>query len=326
MFLVKPGLLSDFRAATALGVAVSGLVFLTPFAINNFVQDRNLLGAGSLLIVVILAFNAWSISRGKYHPLLVLLGLVPAIIFFLSLALQRQGVIGALWCYPAVIAMYFMLPERKAWLANTVLLAVSIPQAWLVLDHGIAARVAVTLFVVSSFAAISVRIITHQQRRLRELAVTDPLTGLSNRTLLHASLEQAVDQARRSGIPMSLLSLDLDLFKAVNDDLGHDAGDAVLRGVGDLLRRRCRRADRTFRMGGEEFLVLLHGTDAENARLFAEQLRAEIESSTLHPNRAVTVSIGVAGLANDERWEDWVKRSDANLYRAKSQGRNQVVA
>jgi len=326
MFLVKPGLLRDFRAATALGVAVSSLVFLTPFAVNNFVQGRNLLGAGSLLIVAILAFNAWSITRGKYHPLLVLLGLVPAIIFFLSLALHRQGVIGALWCYPAVIAMYFMLPERKAWLANAILLAVTIPQAWLVLDHGLAARVAVTLFVVSAFAGISIRIITVQQRRLHEQAVTDPLTGLSNRTLLHTALEQAVAQARRSGIPMSLLSLDLDSFKAVNDELGHDAGDAVLRTMGELLRRRCRRADKAFRMGGEEFLVLLHGTDAGNARLFAEQLRQETSAHGGRPDRPVTVSIGVAGLAPDERWEDWVKRSDENLYRAKSQGRNQVVA
>jgi GGDEF domain-containing protein len=227
-------LLSDFRVATNLGVAVVALILLTPFAVNNFYQGRYLLGVGSLAIVALLAVNAWTTSRGRYHASLVLVGLLPAVIFFLMVAFRQQGMIGALWCYPAAISFYFMLPERSAWLANAALLGVAIPQAWSILEHPLALRVAVTLLAVSTFAAIFVRVITVQQRKLHDHAVTDPLTGLANRVLLNPTLERAVQQSRRSGTPMSLATLDLDHFKSINDTLGHDAGDTVRHAVESL--------------------------------------------------------------------------------------------
>jgi diguanylate cyclase (GGDEF)-like protein len=315
---------NDFRVATNLGVALVGLVLLTPFAINNFLQHRYLLGAGSLAIVVLLAVNAWTTIRGRYHVSLIFAGIVPAILFFLVLAFRDQGVIGALWCYPAVISFYFMLPERSAWLANGALLAVAVPQAWAVLEHPLAVRVAVTLLAVSTFSAVFVRVITVQQRKLHDHAVTDPLTGLSNRILLDSMLEQAVQQHRRAGIPMTLVALDLDHFKSINDTLGHDTGDTVLRGIGALLRGRIRRSDRVFRLGGEEFLLLLHDTDAEHARRLAEDLRYAVESLPLLPDRPVTASLGLATLETDEDWRDWMRRADESLYRAKAAGRNRV--
>jgi diguanylate cyclase len=322
----KPGRAFDFRRTSNLYVAVAALVLLTPFSINNFFQGRPFLGMGSLAIVAILAFNAWSITRGRFYPSFTLFGLVPAVIFFLVFALRKQGIVGALWCYPAVLSFYFMLPERKAWLANAALLAVALPEAWIVLELPLATRVAATLVAVSAFSAIFVRVIAGQQRRLEAQALTDPLTGLANRTLLRATLEQAIQQNHRTGAPMTLVALDLDHFKSINDTLGHDAGDAVLRGVGDLLHRRIRRADKVFRLGGEEFLALLYGTDAENGERVAEELREAIGSLPLVPGRSVTVSIGVAALRRGEDWAAWMKRSDDNLYRAKSAGRDRVAA
>jgi diguanylate cyclase (GGDEF)-like protein len=316
----------DFHSASTFWVAVAALLLLTPFSINNFYQSRYLLGAGSLAIVGILAFNAWSITRGRYYTSFTLLGLVPVVIFFLGFSLNKQGIVGALWCYPAVISFYFMLPQRKAWIANAALLVVAVPQAWVVLSPSLATRVAATLFAVSVFSAIFVRVIDAQQRRLEAQAVTDPLTGLANRTLLRGTLEQAIQQNHRTGAPMTLVSLDLDHFKSINDTLGHDAGDAVLRGVGDLLNRRIRRADKVFRLGGEEFLALLYGADAEVGQRVAEELRDAIGSLPLLPDRSVTVSVGVAALRPGEEWREWMKRGDDNLYRAKSAGRDQVAA
>jgi diguanylate cyclase (GGDEF)-like protein len=316
---------ADFRVRSTLGVAVTALVLLTPFAINNFAQGRYLLGVGSLGIVAMLGVSAWGSSRGRHYPLLTFVGLVPAIILFLMLAFRGQGVIGALWCYPAVVSLYFMLPERQAWAANVVLLGLAMPQAWDVLDPAVAVRVAATLAAVSIFAAIFVRVITSQQRRLEEQAVTDPLTGLFNRTLLAATLEQAVEQHGRTGAPMTLLALDLDHFKTINDTLGHDVGDDVLRSVGGLLRQRVRRADRVFRVGGEEFLVLLHATGAERGVGVAEELRSAVETLPAVAGRSVTTSIGVAALRSGERWKEWMKRADANMYRAKAAGRNGVM-
>ena len=321
----KPGHPSDFLRKSTMGVAVTALIFLTPFAINNFFQGRLILGSGSLAIVFVLAANAWSTSRGRYHPVFAL-SIVPFTLFFLVIAFLKQGIIGALWCYPAVIAFYFMVPEKMARLSNAVILCVALPMAWFVLDFPLAARVAATLLAVSTFSAIFVRVITSQQRQLREQAVTDTLTGLSNRVLLGTSLEQAIEQHHRTNAVMTVVALDLDHFKSVNDTFGHDAGDSVLQGVGDLLRKRVRRSDRVFRLGGEEFLVLLYGTDLENGRLFAEELRKAIESQPILPGQAVTASLGVATLRAGEDWNAWMKRSDENLYRAKESGRNCVIA
>ncbi len=322
----KPEQAPDFMIKSTLWIAITGLILLAPFAVNDFIQGRYVLGAGALFIVTILMINVWHCSQGRYYPLVTLLGLVPGIIIFLFLALGKLGIIGALWCYPAVIAIYTMLPERKAWIANISLLVFVLPQIWNVLEMPIATRAIVTLIAVSIFSAIFIRIITAQQRNLETLAMTDPLTGLPNRMVLNEVLEHAVDQSHRAEVPMTLLNIDLDYFKAINDSLGHQTGDKVLRGMGDFLLKRIRSSDNVFRLGGEEFLVLLYNTDAQSGLSVAEELCKEIAALPLLPNREVTASIGVATIHEDEEWENWMKRSDENLYRAKSTGRNRVVA
>lgn len=315
----------DFRAKATIGVGVTGLVLLTPFALNNFLQGRFLLGAGALAILAVLGYNAWRSSQGRYQPALTLLVLLPTVLAFLVLSLRTQGIIGALWCYPTVTAFYFMLPERRAWLANAIILGVTVPVIGSVLEPSLTARSVATLLAVSIFSAIFVRVITDQQRRLEAQAETDPLTGLANRSRLQASLEEAVLQSARSGAPMTILAIDIDHFKAINDSHGHDAGDRVLADIGALLRQRMRRTDRAFRTGGEEFLALLYGTDAENGRRVAEALREAVGALEPAPACRVTVSVGVAALRPGEDWSTWTKRADEQLYRAKAEGRDRVV-
>jgi diguanylate cyclase (GGDEF)-like protein len=156
--------------------------------------------------------------------------------------------------------------------------------------------------------------------------VTDTLTGLLNRTLLNDTLDDAIQHSARTGVPMTLATLDLDHFKTINDTLGHDAGDVVLRGIGELLRNRVRRVDKLFRPGGEEFLALLYGANNESGKRVAEELRTAIAGYAFLPDHVVTVSIGLATLLPGEDRKQWLKRSDENLYRAKAGGRNQVVA
>ncbi|WP_166264141.1 GGDEF domain-containing protein [Marinobacter caseinilyticus] len=316
----------DFRRGATFGITLAGLLFLAPFAINNFFQGRVVLGSVALMIIAVLGINAWSIHRGRFLPNLTMLGLTPAIIFFLMVALREQGIIGVLWCYPSVTCFYFMLPERKAWIANAALLITLLPQAWLVVEPEVGVRVIATLLLVNAFSIIFIRVIVDLQEKLHAKAVTDPLTGLLNRTLLDEVLAQSVQQSARTGTPMTLLALDLDRFKQINDNFGHDAGDKVLKGIGELLRKRVRATDKLFRPGGEEFLVLLYDTDKDNGHLFAETLRGAIASFALLDGVAITVSIGVATWQPGESVVMWLKRSDENLYRAKSKGRNQVAA
>lgn len=306
-------------------VASIGAVLLTPFCISNFLGGRLAVALGSLLIVLLLVFIGWSISRGRYYQNLVFYVLLPVIVGFMFLTFRQQGVIGALWCYPAAISFYAILPERRAWLANALLLAVVVPSSWLYIDHSLATRVIATLFGVSTFTAIFVHIIYGQQEKLKSLVVTDPLTGLLNRTLLQSTLEEVVAQNSRSGVPTTLLELDVDHFKEINDTYGHEVGDKVLVELAGLMSSNTRESDKVFRLGGEEFLILLYNTGGRKGQAVAEELREKIASHPFIQDSRVTASLGVACLNTGENWQGWLKRADEQLYLAKRRGRNCVA-
>lgn len=210
-------------------------------------------------------------------------------------------------------------------MANAAFLLFIFPQAWVLTEPPVAARFGFTLVAVSIFSAILIRVTTEQQKKLHAMAATDPLTGLYNRTLLDETLDQAIERSRRTGTPMTLLAVDLDHFKNINDSMGHDAGDSVLRGVGEFLRNRVRRVDRVFRLGGEEFLALLNDTDLAGGSHIAEELRATVASLELLPGWPITISVGVATLGPKEDSLQWMRRADDNLYRAKVEGWDRIV-
>jgi len=167
-------------------------------------------------------------------------------------------------------------------------------------------------------------------RRLEALATTDPLTRVLNRRALLDRLTAEVDRARRFNSSLTLLLLDVDHFKEINDTAGHLAGDAVLRQLGALLEDAVRKVDVVARYGGEEFVVILPETATDGGIIFAERLRERIEmqSYDVGGERPVnlTVSIGVATFPSPRvaTTEDFFARADEALYRAKSGGRNQV--
>jgi diguanylate cyclase (GGDEF)-like protein len=168
--------------------------------------------------------------------------------------------------------------------------------------------------------------------RLRLQAATDELTGLSNHRRFQEVLEREVERARRTGLPLSLVLLDVDHFKRFNDDHGHQCGDRVLQAVGGVLSERCRAGDEPARYGGEELTVILPGTGVAGARTTAEDLRAAIAALELPGGSGdgvlrVTASFGVAELGADlpDR-ESLIAGADAALYAAKRAGRNRTEA
>jgi two-component system cell cycle response regulator len=165
-----------------------------------------------------------------------------------------------------------------------------------------------------------------------EMAVTDGLTGLHNRRYLERHLATLVRQSVARQSPLSVLVLDVDRFKAINDGFGHDAGDGVLREVSRRLRKAVRGIDLACRLGGEEFVVAMPDTDAALAMVVGERLRQRIAEDPFRiPNGeqtvAVTVSIGMSTLIpSEDTPETLLKRADEALYRAKRDGRNRVAA
>jgi two-component system cell cycle response regulator len=165
------------------------------------------------------------------------------------------------------------------------------------------------------------------QEALRDQATHDGLTGLLNRTTILETLDDELSRATRAGEPVSVLMVDLDRFKSINDNHGHLAGDAVLREAACRLKSAARRYDSVGRYGGEEFLIVLPGCDANNAALQAERLRNAICGTPfLAPSQpvSVTASLGVACTSHCVP-EFLVREADDALYEAKEKGRNQVV-
>ncbi len=166
-----------------------------------------------------------------------------------------------------------------------------------------------------------------------EMAVTDQLTGLYNRRYLASHLSGMFDRAFWTGRPLSLMILDIDHFKPINDTYGHDIGDKVIQEIADRIRTSLRGIDLACRYGGEEFLVAMPDTDPEFASVVAERLRAEIAGHkvTLNSGRdevSVTVSIGIATTEDgpkDDTAQKLIKRADEALYTAKTGGRNRVI-
>lgn len=168
------------------------------------------------------------------------------------------------------------------------------------------------------------------QEYLRQQSICDTLTGLYNRRHMEDSLQHEVARANRSGSPFAVIMLDVDHFKKFNDSYGHQAGDALLAGMGKFLLEHVRGEDIACRYGGEEFILILPGADAHSAAMRAEQIRSGVEISFKVPHETgflpqVTISLGVASYPQQAASaSDAVKAADAALYHSKKNGRNRV--
>ena len=165
-----------------------------------------------------------------------------------------------------------------------------------------------------------------QSRQLYQLAMQDQLTGVYNRTGLNEFADKYFGEANSSDTPLSLMIIDLDHFKNINDTHGHIAGDKVLAQTSAMLKEACREADMVARVGGEEFVIIMGNSGVEQAAKQAEELRKRIEG--LKPEGIpVTASIGVTArpLGKEVKFDDLFKAADRAVYEAKNQGRNRVV-
>lgn len=158
-------------------------------------------------------------------------------------------------------------------------------------------------------------------------ALNDSLTGTSNRLALNQNLERDIRQSHRNQQPLTLLVLDIDNFKQINDNYGHAYGDAALKAVVNCISDSLRSVDGLYRLGGEEFVVLLNGTSVDAARLVAERIRKSIECMQFELDGQpipLTVSIGLTALRADDSTHSLLNRGDQLMYDAKRQGRNRV--
>jgi diguanylate cyclase (GGDEF)-like protein len=330
---VSMGLLHHFSIATA-------LVFLLFGANYVFSGIKLELGLLEMMMGVAQVINLWVVRR--FGLLLFGLRFLVISVYFMSLLIFVSGGLGNtgyLWLLFIPLFTMLLFPSREAirWVLaySAVVLGLAglsladvlpLPYSWDELRQTLIVYFLVMFLTYHNekIKSIGRNLLQQQNRELHRLSQQDSLTGLYNRGYLTHLLEQQSQAAQEENTPLSVLMVDLDHFKTINDRLGHQAGDQVLRKIAALLKDVLPEGVSIGRWGGEEFVVLCPGLNLSQAQGLAEQLRHKIELTPFAVDWSITASFGVVGY-HGEPVENTLKAVDDLLYAAKAAGRNRVL-
>ena len=273
-------------------------------------------------LFILFVFNAVYVYKTrKEHIARMIFALTLVMGLFIGFNLNGRDEL--MWSYPAMVALFFAVKPKVA--ATFCLICISWA-AYILYPLMELFEFETYLFTVS-FTCVAVFIfanITQQQHKaLTLLSRRDPLTNLRNRRAFEERLDEVIGTIR-DGQQTSLILFDIDHFKSLNDEYGHSVGDQVLCNLGKLVSNRLRKADKIYRIGGEEFAIVLSNTKSDMAKKVANDIRTLIEQANLVDNRSLTVSLGVAEYFENESRDSWFKRCDEALYLAKDSGRNNL--
>jgi diguanylate cyclase (GGDEF)-like protein len=276
----------------------------------------------SIVLVMLGLFLHVYYSRETHTP-----GIVLAVIFVVATlaSLYLLGSSQIYWVYPALTAAFFLLETRYAVLLSVASLLAIGAMLWDSLFTTEILTVFLTLATNILFAYSFALTAKRRQSQLQRLATVDPLTGAGNRRAQNDKLDNVNAAFRRAQVPCSVMILDIDHFKKINDTHGHVVGDEILVEVADLIRTNIRSTESLYRYGGEEFIVVAEHTSLQNAGQLAEKLRRLIEQKSFCRGIHLTTSFGVAELQGGEGRKGWLNRADGALFRAKGEGRNRVA-
>ncbi len=296
---------------------------LFPMLAHNVYTGQPLLAVASFILLSVIFANIWLLSRSRpafLSPTLLLLLAILLILFAVALGQLHS----LFWLYPLLAGLPVMLRSRRAILIGVVSGAMALPLVFANFPLTMAVVISVSLGLTWLVSAWLVFAVTEQSRRLRDMAITDPLTGAYNRRYLEEQARHALDAWQRFRHPAAMLLIDIDHFKRVNDRYGHAAGDQAIKSMVAVISARIRSVDTLCRFGGEEFVVLLKETGIGGARQIGEELRQLVAEARLLPEGSMTISIGVCEVKEALSLDHWFNLADSALYLAKSKGRNRV--
>jgi len=298
-------------------------VVVAAFAIYRFWTGDFTGGLTNAVIVVLLIIT---LALGRFPRCepwaLIAFGLVSSVSCILSTMIVGSN--GLLWTYLVFWINLLILPRLMAACLNgaIIVLFVLTPDLFSDLLHEVSWAAVAVMF--STFGIVVSSLLRKQRRELAQLATRDPLTDAGNRRLMQHDLQQTASGKGRRRKTATVMVMDLDHFKKLNDEFGHDAGDQVLKQFARDVRDILRTADGFYRMGGEEFVILLRGMNEEEARQALPAVHDRISGSTQGPGGPLELSAGAATLKPGEGWSRWLARADGALYRAKASGRNRL--
>lgn len=309
--------LYTLRARLYEGLAILTIIVLTPFTLSHYLQDEFWLGNSSAAIVILFSLELTSQHLRKnplLHPVLPVLLIFTA----LSYSVTEIGVMGIFWGFPALILLYLLLDRRLANIFSLLFILSLGTLVWLTIGLAESIRATVTLSAVALFANFFLALSHRLHAQLQNLSVTDPLTGAFNRRQLDHSLAECLSRRDRYHAKSSLISIDVDDFKYINDRFGHVSGDDVLKNIVQVIRTRTRRLDQIIRTGGDEFLVVLPETGSQNAQIIAKQLEKLVSSNKFLARFYAGISTGVSEINQQDTSKTWLERCDNALYESKS--------
>ena len=300
-----------------------GGFFISIFTVLRFIQAKWLLGFVDLFISVgMFAIFAYVYKTRNVKMPSIVLAVFSAIAAMSSVYIK--GVDNVYWIYPALVAVYYLVSPRLAVILTSILILLLIPIIYSGAEFLVFVSILSTAIMTSIFGFFFSLSVRQQHQRLKTLATKDSLTGINNRRALDEKLANIILSQKRKPSTVSLILLDLDHFKRINDAHGHIVGDQVLVQIAAIIEGRIRITDTLYRFGGEEFVIVPLELDLELAERLAEQLRVLVENNALVPENPVTISLGVAEYQKGETCDQWLNRADKALYRAKDTGRNRV--
>jgi diguanylate cyclase (GGDEF)-like protein len=299
-------------------------ITISPFVYLRWLDGDMVMASIDAIMVFVTTFFFVFVYRSRKVKTaqLMLCGFL-AVTIVTTVAIRGQS--HFFWLYPSMIAFFYMLSARSAGIicfVAIILISITLFPTSSTLEF---LTINFSLFLTAVFSYVVFDNYSKTNNQLTLLASSDPLTLSGNRRSLDIKLEKILVHQKRAYSNVSLLLLDVDNFKKINDNYGHAIGDKVLVELVALIQKHSRSLDDLYRYGGEEFILLPLNVNLAEAKRVAEKLCALIAASTFADNIAVTVSIGVAKYRADETAEAWISRADAALYLAKDSGRNCVV-
>jgi diguanylate cyclase (GGDEF)-like protein len=299
------------------------LVFVMPFVVLRIVQGYHLLALLNALLtsgIAVLFVYVYKTRKVKTPGILTSL----AFLFGSVITIHINGIGQIYWAFPAFVGTFYMMNPRGALVLCVIALGLIIPVLISAVDTTTSIKVTISLFMNIVFAFVFAQMTRNQREELTVLSTIDPLTGVFNRRMMNDRLASVYGIFQRSNLSTTLLIIDIDHFKMVNDTHGHYVGDEILIKLTKILSDNIRASDSLFRYGGEEFVIIAENTDIQAGLVLAEKLREVIESSIMHAQLEITVSIGSAQLGSGESKQQWVGRADQALLQAKRDGRNRT--
>jgi len=304
-------------------IIVCFAIILTP--IRWFDREFGLVIINTTLVGFMLLVNALFLRKHNKAAKVVF---VVSCVSIMLATVYIHGEKQLYWLYPLVAMLFFTMPAKIAFVVSSVLMGVI---ALMLLGDGVPISQLLQLIASVQYIVVVVFIfcscVETQFKKLGQEALTDPLTGLGNRRSFDRFISTVEKRDNKSTSTMYLALIDIDNFKQINDNHGHQIGDLILKHLSEMIQANSRLSDLAYRVGGEEFACVLRASDIKHAEGSLERLRADVSSSGFSDEAKgisikYTISIGIAAFDQDSH--EWFESADEALYRAKHDGKNRI--